>query len=373
MAGKGIAMGGEAQDRSPGEAASGLPDWVPQRIRLYIAHTKDGRSLRALARDRGLNPSTVLRHVRRYEERRDDPLMDGALSALGQGDARLPPAATGSAGASPVMPDERLLRLEGRRLLHRLAEPGAVLAFSPAMEKAVIMRTLPDGASARTAVLDRAVAQAFSLKEWVRCRKAGRVSTYEISAAGRAELRRMEVRSGGEDTGRFAEGMAPFAGMRPWTGGGAIDDAGPRRGRRAAFESPIAILGRRRDRDGRPFLGPELVKAAERLREDFELARMGADTRGECGLPSGAPRHPAGTGPGPACRARERMEEALRDLGPGLGDVALRVCCHLEGIESAEREMGWAARSGKIVLRIALMRLCQHYDETCGRAGPLIG
>ena len=51
--------------------------------------------------------------------------------------------------------------------------------------------------------------------------------------------------------------------------------------------------------------------------------------------------------------ARDRVALALRDLGPGLGDVALRVCCFLEGIEAAERRMGWAARSGKIVLRIA--------------------
>ena len=35
--------------------------------------------------------------------------------------------------------------------------------------------------------------------------------------------------------------------------------------------------------------------------------------------------------------------------------------------------MGWAARSGKIVLRIALIRLRRHYDDTYGRAGPLIG
>ena len=64
---------------------------------------------------------------------------------------------------------------------------------------------------------------------------------------------------------------------------------------------------------------------------------------------------------------------ALRDLGPGLGDVALRCCCFLEGLEVAEKRMGWAARSGKIVLRIALMRLRRHYEETYGKSGPLIG
>ena len=53
--------------------------------------------------------------------------------------------------------------------------------------------------------------------------------------------------------------------------------------------------------------------------------------------------------------------------------VALRCCCFLEGLEVAEKRMGWAARSGKIVLRIALMRLRRHYDETYGRSGPLIG
>ena len=92
-------------------------------------------------------------------------------------------------------------------------------------------------------------------------------------------------------------------------------------------------------------------------REDFEAAQMGPRVaqnwdRFLTGSDRGGYRPDAGSAEGPR-GARDRVALALRDLGPGLGDVALRVCCFLEGIEAAERRMGWAARSGKIVLRIA--------------------
>ncbi len=78
-----------------------------------------------------------------------------------------------------------------------------------------------------------------------------------------------------------------------------------------------------------------------------------------------------GVGGGPD-GARDRVASALRDLGPGLGDVVLRCCCFLEGMEQAEKRMGWSARSGKIVLKIALQRLKRHYDGLGNNAG-LIG
>jgi hypothetical protein len=53
--------------------------------------------------------------------------------------------------------------------------------------------------------------------------------------------------------------------------------------------------------------------------------------------------------------------------------MVLRCCCHLEGLEAAEKRLGWSARSGKIVLRIALDRLRRHYLETYGGLSPLIG
>ncbi len=38
-----------------------LPDWLPDRVRLYLSHTEEGVSIRALARQVGLNASTVMR------------------------------------------------------------------------------------------------------------------------------------------------------------------------------------------------------------------------------------------------------------------------------------------------------------------------
>lgn len=358
-----------------------FPDWIPDAVRLYLNHTEDGLSLRALARRDGCHASTVLRQVRRYESLRDDPLMDEALSALSIRPSHLDtPARKGKSDmTAPIrslttkIDDATILR-EGQRVLRRLAEPGSVLVIAPDMERAVVMREFGDGKSARTAVLERAVAQAFVLKDWIVCRKAGRVSTYELTSAGRMTLRRMleAVEPAGPG---LAEAPRAFAGKeRDWTASEA--DSGRKRFRYHLTESPVAVLARRRDKDGKPFLEAELVEAAERLREDFELAQVGprVTQNWEGFLTAGCQPRGAGDGlaKGPTS-ARERVTAALRDLGPGLGDVVLRVCCFLEGIEAAEQQMGWAARSGKIVLRIALMRLRRHYEETYGRFGPLIG
>lgn len=353
------------------------PAWVPDAVRRYLTHTEEGLSLRELARREGLAASTVLRQVRRYEVRRDDPLVDEALAALAGSvcshapDREDRPDMTAPIRPTPVTPgslDEAGIAREGRRILRRMAEPGAVMAVAPDMDKAAVLRQAEDGRMIQTAVLDRAVAQAFALKDWILCRRPGRPATYEITPLGRAALKRLIEE---EDRRRLAhhaalglaEAPVGFALPAGW------EDGEGRRNRAALQESPVSVLARRRDKDGQVFLGAELVRAAERLHEDYELAQINmrgtSDWEGfvrGAGRPVGAP-----------LTARDRVAVALADLGPGLGDVALRVCCYQEGLEVAERRMGWAARSGKIVLRIALQRLRRHYDETYGRAGPLIG
>ncbi|MGR3291334.1 MAG: DUF6456 domain-containing protein [Paracoccaceae bacterium] len=149
----------------------------------------------------------------------------------------------------------------------------------------------------------------------------------------------------------------------------------PRRARYNYAESPIALIARRKDKDGQQFLNADLVGAAERLREEFEVAQMAPKVTQNWDRfltdDSSDDTTAKGDENSGAASARRRVSDALHDLGPGLGDIVLRVVCFLEGLEATERRMGWSARSGKIVLRIALQRLKQHYDGVSG--GKLIG
>ncbi len=383
-----------------------LPAWLPENLRLYLRHVEEGLSIRALARELGCHASTILRKVRAFENRRDDPLVDEALTGLGALHLRLAcsgppqdhphtathpvthpatPPVTPQEGNRPMsaplrhaasaFTDASTIDREARRILRRLCEIGAMLAVAPEMEKAVVLK-----GSVRTAVVDRSVAQAFAVKDWIGLKTSGRVSTYEITTAGRSALKRLLAEDQATRAEGFAEAQTPFGEQHRLWGERAVAEPGARTPRRMRYnlaESPLDVLARRKEKDGSPFLTPDLVAAGERLREDFELAQMGPRIAQNwekflTGGDRGSFRPDGGVAEGPS-RARERVAAALRDLGPGLGDVALRVCCFLEGIEMAERRMGWAARSGKIVLRIALMRLRRHYDETYGRFGPLVG
>lgn len=367
-----------------------LPDWLPLPARHYLEHVAAGRTLRALARAGGCHASTVLRQVRRIEARRDDPLLDEALDRL----LRAPgPVVTPVAckkdhtdmtiqARRNALPDSDALESEARRILAPLSEEGAILAVAPDMDRAVVLREGVAGATPeRLAVTDRATAHAFVLKDWISCGRAGRVSAYVITEVGRAALRRLRAgdRARGGAMPGLAEAQAPFASQhRDWGCREATGEGGAVTLRYNLLESPVTALARRRDKDGRPFLAPELIAAGERLREDFELAQMGprVTQNWERFLVAGSSGTNSGPGRGEsdgARAARERLQAALAELGPGLGDIALRCCCHLEGLETAERRRGWSARSGKIVLRIALQRLRRHYETRHGRWGPMIG
>ena len=140
-------------------------------------------------------------------------------------------------------------------------------------------------------------------------------------------------------------------------------------------ESPLAWLARRRGRDGRVMIEPHQLQAGERLRADFTRAHLMPRITSNWSNPVPTNRrsggHQAGFLPDTVIAARQRVHHALNAVGPEFSGLLVDVCCFLKGLEVAERERGWPARSAKIVLQLALECLSRHYGyaiSTSGRA-----
>ena len=121
-------------------------------------------------------------------------------------------------------------------------------------------------------------------------------------------------------------------------------------------ESPLSWL------HARGHISDRLHDAGERLRADYERAQLPANvtmrwdpvrikTTGEKGLSSTEKQ----------ISAKRRFDEALEQAGKGLEDVLWRVVCAGEGLPQAEKSLGWPARSGKLVLKLALDRVADYY------------
>ncbi|WP_076070811.1 DUF6456 domain-containing protein [Sphingomonas montana] len=122
-------------------------------------------------------------------------------------------------------------------------------------------------------------------------------------------------------------------------------------------ESPLGWLRARGHVSARQY------EAGERVRADWETAQLAPrvtmrwDPAATPGGGTGGAIDPSGA----QLSARRRFEAAVAAAGPGLSDVVWRVACAGEGLEAAERALGWPKRSGKLVLGLALDRLADHY------------
>jgi hypothetical protein len=105
--------------------------------------------------------------------------------------------------------------------------------------------------------------------------------------------------------------------------------------------------------------------AGDTLRADWERAGLGPRTTMRWdAAPRAARGGAAARGPDPSTSqidARRRFNSAAAHVGTGLADVLWRVVCANEGLADAERALGWPARSGKLVLGLALDRLADFY------------
>ncbi|EBA17766.1 hypothetical protein RSK20926_18547 [Roseobacter sp. SK209-2-6] len=339
-----------------------FPEWAPEEVHRYLQHTEAGTSIRQLAREAGCHPSTILRQVRRLEARRDDALIDRALQELA-------PVCQGQEKPAKSVPYQAKVHLENAALavLSQLCRSGAVLAVAESMEKAVVVRE--GGAAQHSFSVDKSLAAILALLDWVTCTRSDRLSRYHITPLGRTVLNRLmaerENRARSNIEQGFAEGQTPFERVQR-------NRQRERRCRYGMGETPLDMLARLTDKTGSPYLQDVLVKAGKRLREDYELAQIGDHLNQEQAYFSEAPDCGINNSirPNPATEAaKKRAVSALQTLGPGLNDIALRCCCHLEGLETAERHLGWSARSGKVVLRIALMQLQKHYEKADAQNG----
>lgn len=130
-------------------------------------------------------------------------------------------------------------------------------------------------------------------------------------------------------------------------------------------ESPLGWLASRKDKNGVPLLTPYQFEAGERLRADFYYAgltaRVTASWNPAAGSGNSGGANDAANLQDNVLAARQRVMLALAKVGPELSGILIDVCCHLKGLEEAEKAEGWPQRSGKVILQIALTRLARHY------------
>lgn len=270
-------------------------------------------------------------------------------------------AASGRSGASGAKHDRAAssdLPAEAVRLLARLGEAGAYARPDPLVENALVTRRGGDGISVGGGRFAAASGRALTAADLAAWDAAGTRLT--ISAAGRARLRR-----------QASSGDMPFAAQhRELTVVAGDAGAGPTL--RNAAENPLAWMVRRRDRDGAPLIDAASFEAGERLRRDISAAallpRMGSDF-GAPRVDGGGPRDPASAADH-VIAARQRVRGALDAVGSDLSGLLIDLCGFLKGLERIEAERRWPARSAKVVARIALGRLAEHYGLEREAIGP---
>jgi len=234
------------------------------------------------------------------------------------------------------------------RLLRHLSEPGAYAVYSPlGCGRVALYRRAADGTTlgagyVLAAEADTLVAAGF--------------------AAWFTEEGKRRLRLPG------AEAQKPRATVTMMVDGQAQEVVLDER------ESPLLWLHRRLGKDGAPQISAAEFAAGERFRADLTLAQMLPRVTVNWDAALAAGTHTSARGPAEASdsslAARQRVRLACKRLGPELSGLAIDVCGFLKGLDQIERERKWPARSAKVVLRLALAALVEHYGPGGKHALP---
>lgn len=186
-----------------------------------------------------------------------------------------------------------------------------------------------------------------------------------------AEAPGLRIRPGGGWVARAAGPASPPTPPEPGRPGviegvrAVVEDDGAVSSRRANLgQSAVAWLAGRRDAEGRVWLAPREVAAADRLARDAEAAMRGPSvTMRWDALPRAGAGGEAPGRSGPAASAMAagaRLETALAACGPARGMVEA-ICIRSSALQAAERDLGLGRRQGKVLLKTGLTALADHY------------
>lgn len=269
----------------------------------------------------------------------------------------------GEGGPVPTAARSEALRREAGRLLAVLDAAETRVMVDPTDEASVIVHRKRAGVSigaGRFGIADAETLVRQDLARWQRGEAGQR--TLILSEAGRSYLRRASV----------DEPEAAFLHQHRETVTATIrTEIGLRRVRMDAEESPLDWLRRRKDRNGEPMIDKAAYQAGERLRTDIMLAGLlpGVTARWDA-MPTGGGSVSPSEATDRMVAARQRIRHAFDAVGSDFSDLLMDLCGFLKGLEQIERERGWPQRSAKIVVRLALARLAEHYGIEAAARGP---
>ena len=126
-------------------------------------------------------------------------------------------------------------------------------------------------------------------------------------------------------------------------------------------ESPLSRLAA--GIGGEAFLERHQVEAGERVRKLVERAQLQPrlTMTYSAARTAGTRQQAASDITDMAAEARRSVAEIHRVLPRDCAGVVMDVCGLLKGLQDVERERGWPRRSAKLVLRIGLDHLAEHY------------
>lgn len=353
------------------------PTWLPRNVVIYIAYTNYGFPMRQIARELGIQPSTVSRTITKVSNSLNDPLFRAGLkrimfavpddyhSAIQCPDTSLRKNSTVLKKFNQFLAEDH--GQQGcKRPFRESINSSHLSAVSQGTESSPVIKDNSKGSSVESKRSAHVLSETLLSGEFLELQNQYKTLSSDTISGVHHDLGHQNAISVKQRNYQpiIAQSMAAqktnaTVALEEKLRLRALIPQGENK------EPPLMTLARTRDKTGKIFLSSELVAAGLFFREDFELSKLiSSNKEGDDKIVACVGRKTCSMQSKflPIVDPASRLHDALNFLGPELFDVAVRCCCLFQGMQKIEKDLGWPARSGKIVLRIALMQLSGFYS-----------